>query len=492
MPLADGSPILAYLRRLGDLPPPAPRREVGWGFAFAVFAAAFAVLAFDAPTTLADPDTPWHIASGASILATGRFPTVDEWSWTIPGTPWIAKEWLSQVILATAFRLGGWAAVAAVTTATAALAVALVARETARRLTLPVAALLVAAILPLSINHLFARPHVFAWVPLVIWSIGLLRAAEDTRAPRPILLAAMVIWTNLHGSFLFGLGLVPILAVEALLRAEPARRLRLALAWAAFLGAAVVSTLLHPYGIGVWRAAFAVMNLSGLQTLLYEWLPQNFAGFNPVEGVILAAIGLLATTGVRLPAVRVGLLLLLLHMTIAHIRHTELLGLVGVLVLAEPLAAVGASAGLARARTPLALLLAGAVALAGAGASYVVRPYALPADHTPTAALAAVRSAAVPGEVLNAIGFGGWLITEGVKTWSDGRIELFGASWVNLYRDGADLRSIARFDELFSDPRIGWTLLPPSLPAVALLDRTPGWKRFYADDVAVVHVRVPR
>jgi hypothetical protein len=36
---------------------------------------------------------------------------------------------------------------------------------------------------------------------------------------------------------------------------------------------------------------------------------------------------------------------------------------------------------------------------------------------------------------------------------------------------------------------IGWTLLEPESPLAALLDRTPGWRRLYADRFAVIHVR---
>jgi hypothetical protein len=32
-------------------------------------------------------------------------------------------------------------------------------------------------------------------------------------------------------------------------------------------------------------------------------------------------------------------------------------------------------------------------------------------------------------------------------------------------------------------------LLHPKTPAVVLLDHLPGWRRLYADDIAVVHVR---
>jgi len=42
---------------------------------------------------------------------------------------------------------------------------------------------------------------------------------------------------------------------------------------------------------------------------------------------------------------------------------------------------------------------------------------------------------------------------------------------------------------LLDEYHIGATLLTPSTPAVALLDRLPDWKRIYSDDVAVVHAR---
>ncbi|MGA9512656.1 MAG: hypothetical protein WBV51_03680 [Pseudolabrys sp.] len=51
------------------------------------------------------------------------------------------------------------------------------------------------------------------------------------------------------------------------------------------------------------------------------------------------------------------------------------------------------------------------------------------------------------------------------------------------------LQNIPDFLRLLDGYRIQATLLAPSTPAVALLDRLPNWKRAYADDVAVVHLR---
>ena len=59
---------------------------------------------------LSDPDTHWHITVGNWILTHGSVPTTDSYSYTFTGQPWIAKEWLSQVLLALAYDIGGWAA----------------------------------------------------------------------------------------------------------------------------------------------------------------------------------------------------------------------------------------------------------------------------------------------------------------------------------------------------------------------------------------------
>ena len=53
-----------------------------------------------------DPDTWWHIKVGSDILATHRFPFVDHYSFTARGAPWIAYEWLGNVVMSLAARAG--------------------------------------------------------------------------------------------------------------------------------------------------------------------------------------------------------------------------------------------------------------------------------------------------------------------------------------------------------------------------------------------------
>ena len=56
---------------------------------------------------LTDSDTGWHIRTGEWILRNGRVPAVDIFSFTRPGAPWFAWEWLSDVVMAAVHDVAG-------------------------------------------------------------------------------------------------------------------------------------------------------------------------------------------------------------------------------------------------------------------------------------------------------------------------------------------------------------------------------------------------
>ena len=85
-----------------------------------VFLACFAFYGSLAGRLLADPDTLIHVAVGRSIAAHHAVPWTDTFSHTFAGAPWIAKEWLSQILFAGADALAGWAGVALLAAAAAA------------------------------------------------------------------------------------------------------------------------------------------------------------------------------------------------------------------------------------------------------------------------------------------------------------------------------------------------------------------------------------
>jgi hypothetical protein len=164
-------------------------------------------------TLLSDCDTGWHIRTGEWILANHQAPMRDIFSFSKPGDPWFAWEWLSDIVFA---RLSAWGGLQAV----ALFAILLITATftgvylLVRRKSNPVVAILVTMLAGAASSvHWLARPHLFTLLFLVIFYALLERVREGrTRiAGIPILAvlpAVTILWTNLHGGFFVGALLV--------------------------------------------------------------------------------------------------------------------------------------------------------------------------------------------------------------------------------------------------------------------------------------------
>src|SRR5690242_15091454 len=149
---------------------------------------------------LADGDTGWHIRAGEWILKTGTVPQQDLFSFSRPGAPWTAWEWLADVLFARLFAWHGLAAVAAFCAVVLCLAEALLCGWLLERdagLWLALATTLVCA--SASTIHFLARPHVFT---LVFFTIGLWALDRDRRRRTPAIWGMVpltAVWCNMHG-----------------------------------------------------------------------------------------------------------------------------------------------------------------------------------------------------------------------------------------------------------------------------------------------------
>ena len=431
--------------------------------------------------SLGDADIYWHITTGQWIMDHGSLPTVDTYSHTMFGRPWIAKEWLSQLLFAIAYRIGGWAGVATVASIAIAAAFGLMAFFLLDRFAPVIVVLLVLSAYSLTLTQMMARPHALAMPILVSWAWGLIRASEQGKAPSFLMLPLMVLWANIHGSFLIGLALIGPLAFEAAIAS--AKPVRLLTHWAVFTVLALLATFLTPYGPGTLIAALSVLNLGEARTIVAEWQPQDFSTLNPFHMVLLSAIGFALLLGIKLPLLRIALILVLLHLALSQRRHADVLGLCVPLLLAGPLGRERERAQVHRPAMAVAFVLA--VSTFAWAATRQVLP---PARATPSAAVAIVKLLNA-GPVLNYYDIGGYLIFAGVPTFIDGRTELFGKSFVKRYNQAVLLHNFSDFLTILDEFKIEITLLRPDLPAVGLLDTIPKWKRIYSDDMAVVHIR---
>jgi hypothetical protein len=446
---------------------------------------------------LNDGDTLSHIVIGQWIIENRTLPFHDPFSYTFRGGVWVPHEWLAEVMFAAIYGWLGWGGVVAVTALAIAVAFALLAGALQSVLG-PRRALIGAALaLLLSEPHLLARPHVLALPLLVMWMAAVIQARDAGRVPPLAALPIMTLWCNLHGGFVVGLLFVGLLAAEAVLQAPAVVRRRAASGWGVFLALSGLAALVSPNGLELFRLPLRMLSMSFATSALSEWGAANFQSFEPLEVWIMLAIFGGFSLGLRLPWTRTAMVLLLLHLALRHVRNMELLGIIGPLLIAGPLAAQlgspnraanGAEARVVRLRFAAAT----AIALGVLSTALLLDRRGLHprGSVAPVTAVNAARAAGLNGHVLNSLRFGGYLMFVGIPTFIDGRADLFGDEF--LARNAAASAGIGdALPDLLDQYAVAWTLLEPSSPAASLLDHLPGWERVYADQFAAVHRRTP-
>jgi len=455
-------------------------------------AIAFCVTAF-AAEVLNDGDTFFHIAAGARMLADHAVLYRDPFSYTFAGASWEAHEWLAEVAMAASYQLGGWSGLLVLFAVVAASTAGLFAYHLGRWLDWRTQALVAVLALSCMTPSLLARPHLMALPLLELWTAGLVIARSERRAPSFALLPLMTLWVNIHGSFLVGLALIAGLAVEAITR--DGDRLAALRQWGSFAAGAIVAALLNPHGLA---GLLFPLHMAATASLAHvaEWQPTDFSHAQPFELVLLAAIYVFTTRGVKLPPWRALIVLGLLYLALQHQRHQIVFALAAPLLLAEPLSLVLGKSGAGSARDTgkfsAALSLAAVVIVIGvAGLRFAIPATRVDSPVAPITALEHVSPALRADHVLNDYSFGGFLIFSGVKPFVDSRVELYGDAFLERYAeiiepDPVVIRSILSAED------VQWTIFDPLSPVVGVMDRLPGWRRLYADRFAVIHIRDKR
>ena len=444
---------------------------------------------------LADADTHWHVAIGGQIWHDRAVPWTDVHSHTFAGDPWIAKEWLSQLLLAGAFAAAGWSGLVLITAATIGLTTAILFGWLARRLRASFALAATMLAICLLAPHFLARPLVFGMLALVAWTTALVSAVERERTPPIASLIVLVLWANLHGSFTIAYPIVAVLAVEAVLDAAPGLRVSTALRWAGFGAGALLAGLATPYGI---QAALVTAALAGggeALPFLNEWRLLEFdaAGVLAIASAAALTVGLLIASPRNVPrAIAVAALAAL---SVRHSRFLDVYGLVAPILAAGPLAKRWAELRPEATETPtgrrpawvgvaLAIAAAAAVMLTG-----LLRPVPSPAV-TPAAALAVARGAGLTGPVYNDYDYGGFLIAEGIPTFIDGRSDqLFLGGFISAVFAAREASGPETLLALLDRHRVSWALVKTVSSEARFLASAPGWHLVHRDAEAAVFSR---
>lgn len=456
--------------------------------------------------TQSDGDLSAHIRMGETILSTGSIPTHSLASYTAASEYMVAHGWLSEIIFALLFRIGGLPLLSIVTGILVGLTHGAIALFLRRRGADPRWAFLAAMLsLALGSTHWLTRPHMFSIVGAAL-TLFLLESERSKRAF--LFLPLFALWANLHGGWIYGLTMIGAFIIgdiaEALLspheRNEWLRKARIN-SLALFLGAA--GTLINPYGLTLHREVFSAVTSTSLANNIAEFLAPNFqdAGQWPFLLALLGTVGLFAMGTRRIQMPWLTLILVSLFFALRSFRNIALFG-----VSAWPLVALHAARSWPRPKRPFRLfsefarldpgsrvgILGVPVAILmlvvglsrGSIAGLRIIPDAFSPKAFPTAAVSKAREAGLQGRVFDAWAWGGYIM----YAWPEARLHVdplkFNEETIKSYTilEGLEPGWQKEIDRW----QIRTILISPRSPMAKGLALDPNWKVWYRDSTAVV------
>ncbi len=386
-------------------------------------------------------DLTYQLRAGAEILDTGAIPSVDTWTFTAAGLPWVDQQWGSQVVLTLAERLGGWTGLALLRAILSGLifgCLVVIARR--RGLDARMTALLVLVAFLVAAPAMALRPQLLG---MACFTVVLLLVADRRARPRGLWLVPVVVavWANLHGSFFLGPLVLGLAWLEDVHDREPSPHRTLVVA-----AVSAVAACVTPFGPAVWVYAVGLSTNPEVTARITEWQPTSLRS---VPGLLffasaLAVAAIIARRGRATSWPTLAWLGVFFAIGVVAQRGVAWWPLAAVPAVAGmlPLATAPSSHGVTDPPTirRLNVVIAGALVLAGVALLPVWRPIdpgtGTPSGvltHAPSGVTGALRDAAVPGDhVFNLQTWGSWFeyALPDLPVAIDSRIELFlPATW---------------------------------------------------------------
>ena len=480
-----------------------------------------------AKTMLGDGDTGWHIRTGEWMLANGRVPRMDMFSYTKPGEAWYAWEWLWDVCFAWLYHHGGLATVVTVSILILCTTFALLYRLILRHCDNPFFAIGATFLACAgSTLHWLARPHLFTLLFIVIL-LMMLERVEDGHARWLLAVPAlMVLWTNFHGGFLAGLIILAAFAAgeaaRALFASEREER-RAALGQAKRFGltavASAAATLVNPYTyhlhVHIYKffvEPYHMQNISEFQSISFHSPAAAYLECGLLLGAMAAAWFVVTRRNFTPLVLAVGWG----HLALLSARNIPVFAIVTAPFIAQALEEM--FGGLERARiaewvrhcvdafrnvgmefaemdrpwrmhaVSAAAIGVVALLLASPNATGKLKPEYDP-KHYPSKALAVLR-ADPDSRIFTDDEWGDYLIYQlypGHKVFVDGRSDFYGQDFEQKYLDVMNVKY--DWEQSLEQYNVDTIVLSTTTALASAIKQSGHWRAVYDDTVAIVFRR---
>src|SRR5262245_30966775 len=219
--------------------------------------------------TSTDPDLWGNVRFGLDILRDGSIPHTGAYSFTTD-REWVNHEWLAEVFIGDAFRIGGGAGLILLKLAAVSSMLLLLGwtfrRDGINASIIRDAAVAMALVLTFDQTR-YVRPQLFSLLAFAVLLSCLTEAQRGARRALLVLPPLFAFWANLHGGWLVGGGVLALWTFVTGIFGPRRDALWYAAAGAASLGA----TLLTPYGIELWTLLRSTVGFD--RSDIVEWQP---------------------------------------------------------------------------------------------------------------------------------------------------------------------------------------------------------------------------
>ena len=281
-------------------------------------------------TTAPDKDLWARLAVGSIFFQTGSVLKTDIFSYIPTKDLWIDHEWGSGVVFyffAKLFGEGGMFALKAFVL----LMIIVIILKIIKYQSGKEPGIMYVLFLALSIDWAFPllRCQMFTYLFFTLWIYTLERMKRDDHTLIWIFPVTMLLWVNMHGGFLAGMGVLLIYAVGETLNRDHY------LKYWGVLAFMIPVTLMNPYGLDLWRYVIEASFMP--RPFIQEWQPVNFIGPNAFIGGfkvhILSGFAVFALltfmVGIKLMMkktktdwTRILLITILFYLSVVHQRHS--------------------------------------------------------------------------------------------------------------------------------------------------------------------------
>lgn len=441
------------------------------------------------PGRMFDSDTLWHIKSGEWILSNRTFPTVDTFSWSVPGSPWIAHEWLFELVigLVAKIHLAGVAVFSAL--------IILVGLYFHWRLinlivdNKATSTFFYFLTLVLLSPGWSARPQLVGYTLFII-ALYVIYRGKERPAMLWLLPPLILLWANCHASVILGLAIIGLEAVLSYapefeignIKHIPGNRKNLIYV---FLSC-ITASLLNPYGFNLWLFSFK-LSFDPTYKNIQEWQPPgSIIEASLIFTILTIAVLFLASRKNKADLSFYILSLITLFGTMTSSRHFIYFVIVWVILLVQLAGKLEFSK---KIMSLIGFLMA---------AVFIIKLLTMSWQGFDSRALAEKAEWPVQAvdwleanraeKVFNSYNWGGYLIYRGIPVFIDGRADMYHMAGTenDVFIDYIDFYNFQLPPEdILQKYDVNFILFPSEAWQIHYLEKC-GWIEAYRDDTAIV------